>query len=558
MPPKSVVEPLSREDLPAGNASVKVTGSIHLGHLRELTQEQVRRPGVTAARFAGLPDSGVLAPIDVPTGASSSNVPVEKLEWVVRELPDEVYITDDGLKASYGIFGAPGSGKTTLLMKLLRQIMALHPEDPDRRFGGLILDPKAALVEDVRALAIEAGRADDLVVLSAEELERTAEAVNIIDVGASPRALGRLLVLAGQSAGSAASEPFWFGAWKNLFSPSVQLLDEFGEERVTLRTLAEHVLTVRTGLDGAAERPIQALARLARTQLDDLSVDRRADVEVAIDEVEGFYRQEAENIETVNALISGAYGDFRLSTWSRFAPSEPNLKGAPRPMPFYDRIIDDGQIVLVSISPDDPAMAKVICTVTKVLFQQTVLSRLGRVRAGTLHNFQRPVFLACDEYSGIASEVPGQPMGDGNFFSLSRQNGCMALIATQSVNMLQSSGLKDSWKGVFSNFGAKIFMRLADNETAEEATKLVGDNDWVTSSLGASFQAGGGGYSTQHSLQEHKDLPSSVLTQVLPRGVGVAVGSLDGNATRPSAITFAVGRPDDRSGEVMGNADNPA
>src|SRR5690606_32350201 len=124
---------------------------------------------------------------------------------------------------------------------------------------------------------------------------------------------------------------------------------------------------------------------------------------------------------------------------------------------FYDQIIDDGKIVLVSVSPSDPGMAKTICTLVKCLFQQSVLSRLARVRAGTLRNFTRPVLLACDEYSGIASEVPGEPMGDGHFFSLSRQNGCMALIATQSVNMLQSSSLKDAWRAVFSNFAAKIF-----------------------------------------------------------------------------------------------------
>lgn len=494
-----------------------------------------------ARRFrTGMPDSGLLTPIDVPVGPSASNVPTERLEWVVCDAPGEVYITDAGLTASYGIFGAPGSGKTYLLMKLLRQMFALNHDDREARFGGLILDPKAALVEDVIAAADEAGRLEDLIVLSADQLEQADAEVNLIDVGVSPRELGRLLVLAGQSAGAAASEPFWFGAWKNLFSPALELLDAFGEELINLRSLLDHVLTVDVGLDGTPERPIQALARRAKNELDALPPDRRADVQVAIDEIEGFYRQEAENIETVNALISGAYGDFRLSTWRRFTPSALRIPGVAAPKPLYDRIVDDGAIVLVSVSPDSPVMAKTICTLTKVLFQQTVISRLGRVRSGALRNFSRPLLLACDEYSGIASEVPGQPMGDGYFLSVCRQNGCMALIATQSVNMLQNSALKEGWKAVFSNFGAKIFLRLADNETAEEATKLVGQNDWLTPTLGASFQAGGGGYSAQRSVQEHKELPTTVLTQTFTQGIGVAVGSLDGNRTT-GTVAFAVG-----------------
>ncbi|MFI7543447.1 TraM recognition domain-containing protein [Actinoplanes sp. NPDC049599] len=537
-----------------GDAKVIVEGLVHVGHLRDLVQQQTRRAVPVGGPFTvGLPESGLLNPFDIPVGPSASGVPMEKLEWTLRSAPGELYLRDAGLTAAYGLFGAPGSGKTTLLLKLLRQVLALHRDDPERRFGGLILDPKAALVEDVRAMAENAGRSADLVVISAEELARRQESVNLIDYGGDPRALGRLLVLAGQSAGAAASEQFWFGAWKNLFSPALQLLAAYGEEPVNLRTLVEHVLTVRPGADGQPERPIQALAR--RVALDvaenpDLPSEQRSDLQVAVDEIEGFYRQDAENVETVNALISGAYGDFRLARWRRFT-EESGLGPAPHTARFHDRIIDDGKLVLVSVSPDDPAMAKTICTLTKVLFQQAVISRLGRVRAGTLRNFTRPVFLACDEYSGIASEVPGQPMGDGYFLSLCRQNGCLALIATQSVNMLQSGALKDVWKGVFSNFGATFFLRLSDRDTAEEATRLVGENDWLPTSLGASYQAGGGGYSSQRSLQEHKELPTTVLTQVLPRGFGVAVGSLDGNKTRPGATAFEVGPAGDRTGEVQ-------
>ena len=69
-------------------------------------------------------------------------------------------------------------------------------------------------------------------------------------------------------------------------------------------------------------------------------------------------------------------------------------------------------MVLVSIPPSEAGMAKILCTVVKLLFQRTVLSRLERVTAGTLTNFERPLLFMCDEYSDVASEVPGEPAGD--------------------------------------------------------------------------------------------------------------------------------------------------
>jgi type IV secretory pathway TraG/TraD family ATPase VirD4 len=134
-------------------------------------------------------------------------------------------------------------------------------------------------------------------------------------------------------------------------------------------------------------------------------------------------------------------------------------------------------------------------------------------------------------------------MGDGHFFSLSRQFGCMGILATQSVNVLQASSLKEAWRSVFSNFGAKVFMRLADNETAEEASKLAGECDWYIHSEGASRSKDGVGSSTQQDLRERKTLPTAVLTQVMRRGQAVVIGSLDGNKSEPTTRFVRVSGP---------------
>src|SRR5262249_8550646 len=156
-----------------------------------------------------------------------------------------------------------------------------------------------------------------------------------------------------------------------------------------------------------------------------------------------------DSVATVENLMTAAYGEFLRARTKCFSAK---AKKAAERKPFYDQIIDEGKIVLVSISPSDVGLAKVLCTLIKNLFMQSMRSRLDRVRANRLKNFERPVVLACDEYSQVASEIPGQ-VGDGDFFSISRQQGCMGILATQSVNVLQASALKENRKSIFSNFG---------------------------------------------------------------------------------------------------------
>jgi type IV secretory pathway TraG/TraD family ATPase VirD4 len=115
----------------------------------------------------------------------------------------------------------------------------------------------------------------------------------------------------------------------------------------------------------------------------------------------------------------------------------------------------------------------------------------------------------------------------------------MGLLATQSVNVLQASGLKENWKSIFSNFGAKIFMRAVDNETVEEATKLAGETDWYETSVGTSSGAQGAGSSTQTNLKERKALPGHILTQLIETGQGVLIGTLNGRST-PSMYFFDI------------------
>jgi hypothetical protein len=524
---------------------IKAKGSVYLGRRMNLVQRREASPQIGGGGFtSGRPSGGFLPAVDDPfAGISGGQVAAERLVWDFTGTPEPVIMDDDGLTTSYGIFGAPRTGKTHLLMLLLRQLFDLKTKQPEKRFGGLILDPKAGLIADLRQAVEDAGRIGDLTVISAEELVAGGDGINPIDAAFDPYELGKMLVLAAQSAGTQASEPFWFGAWTNLFGAAIYLMRWQSTKVLTLRDLLDAVLVVEAGGDlltaRPAERRIQRLAREAREQLVGLEDDERQDAERAINQVEQFYRQEPDNIETVNTLITNAYSTFQQSRFRCFSPDQ---DATAERVTFYDRIIDEGRLVLVSVSPSDPGLAKVLCTLIKCLFQATVLSRQARFRAGTLKNYVRPLVLAIDEYSQVASEIPGEPMGDGNFFSLCRQNGCLGLVVTQSVNVLQATSLKENWKSIYSTFGAKIFMRLADSETTEEATKLIGDTDWQLTTFGTSEGGDGGSASKNTDLRERK-FPSSVFTQLIERRQAVVVGSLDGNDSQPS--TWFVDIPDE-------------
>jgi len=520
---------------------IRATGTIELGARLELIQAPRVEP---TDRFAS---SGAGSPQNHDTRNTRESEAIgDALEFRFAEKSTgTLRISDAGLTTSFGIFGAPGSGKTVLLLHLLEQVLGHQRADPERRYGALILDPKASLIDDVREMAARAGRADDVIVINTDLLLRAPERaldLNVIDTRLDPYELGAILVLAGRSAGIDASDPFWFQEWTNLFASALSVLRADAYLRSGIA--APRATTLRELIDSLFDsegnvRRILALARSVQLRAKGLpsAVDPRRsgvpcapDIRLDVQMLERFYA--ADYVGTIEAFITKAYGMFRRSRLHCYSAA------APKGGRLYDDILERGKIVLVSISPGEPALAKTLCTLVKCLFQRTVLSR-----AQGFTNTVRPVVLACDEYSEIASEVVGQSLGDGQFLALAREYGCMALLATQSVNVLEASSLKETWRSVFSNFAAKIYMRLVDNETAEEATKLAGESDWRVYERSKSSGGSGASSSTQRSLKDRKNLPSSILTQVLRRGEAVVIGSLDGGVTTPGTHFLRVPAP---------------
>src|SRR5436190_21882127 len=119
---------------------IAVTGTVNVGDLMTLDQRAEHKLPA-ASRFS------IGRPVGMPafefpdSSAPPGELQMRRLQYTLTPAGGAVSIENSGLTASYGVFGAPGSGKTFLLMHMLKQILALNVDDPDAKFGGLILDP---------------------------------------------------------------------------------------------------------------------------------------------------------------------------------------------------------------------------------------------------------------------------------------------------------------------------------------------------------------------------------------------------------------------------------
>ena len=449
-----------------------------------------------------------------PTDNSRIGISEAQIDYALKpKLADgdkNIAITDDGLKQSYGIFGVPGCGKTVLLMHLLGQLVAHNARDEERKLGGLILDTKATLIDDVKALMKQAGREDDLVVINEAFMQKENHQINVIDCFLRPDDLGRALVLA--------PEGGWLYCQGSILAQSSGEYFVCGYGTVVLVTPTKRCTHPQTrgGISCSVKAKVNQILNWRSPEWPKRSKKVRL-----IQRWRKTIRSSEIHCRTFWETRIKAYFNRSLtrvtvlSDRSRYAIYSPSI---PSGGSFYDAIIEEGKIVLVSVSRESLRISRILCTLIKTIFQQTVLTREQRYISKELKNISRPLLFLVDEYSDVATEVAGEPMGDSTFFSLMRQAACMGVVATQSIHMLKNSGLGDAWEGILSNMSAKVFMRLGDPETAEYASKLASDSEFRFQTFNRSYAKDGSSETVNLELRDRKNLPPKVLVQTLKIG----------------------------------------
>jgi type IV secretory pathway TraG/TraD family ATPase VirD4 len=205
----------------------------------------------------------------------------------------------------------------------------------------------------------------------------------------------------------------------------------------------------------------------------------------------------------------------------------------------YTDIIERGRIVSVSVGQSSPAFQRSLSTLVKSLFQQAALAHLSRRTPGQRKPFY---LLACDEYAQVITEGQTGLVSDSRFFSLSREAGCLSLLALQSVATGRSrfsADMHDRWEGILGNVTVKFFMKLNDVETAKMASDLAGSQHSFVQVLSQQQSAQGLSVTDSPTMLEHPRVPPWYLTNRLPQGHAMVHGTLDGKAM-PTAMFVRV------------------
>lgn len=464
----------------------------------------------------------------------------QTIEHALIPTEEEVAFEGEGLTQGYIVFGQPGAGKTHFIRTILGQLLSKDEDEADRRFGGMILDPKGDyprfLSDAVRRLP--GRRAVPPIIIHPS----MPKAINILHCELSPDSLAKVLSATVSALAKGADEYFH----NNLY---VVLTSILVAERTLARRLPRKVpslwflleLLTGFGTDPAGQRVRRLQLHVKDLQIQigkdcDLTWDasERAEIQRAVDNLTAFLKEEKSYV--VTQLFKQAFEAFqRLPVLSGDAEwGRPNL---------YDDILNSGRVVLVSIPPSE-TYARSVFTLMKNIFQKVVLDRYARFEEGggpgKIGNRVRPVFLICDEYHLSASDAPEAGVGDSTFLSLARAFGCFSLMATQGLDQLKTSAIGERWEALIGLFRAKLFFSVGDRATAELACELAGEEQslFVGTSLSEGREGKTWGASDQLTMRQH--LPRFVVLRGLARGQAAIVGSLDGKGV-PTVKVVQVG-----------------
>src|SRR5262245_3975018 len=165
--------------IPTGK--ITVAGSIHIGGAFDLTEQIADSLDVDGLRYRQ-----TLQRVFTPTGG-------------------ELAFSGEGLTQGYIVFGQPGVGKTHFIRHILRQLVALNVDEPQRRYGGLIIDPKGdyPLFVDDAVRKLKDRKESPIVIFPA-----MPKSLNILHCGLSPESIARI-ISASVSALAKGADPYF-------------------------------------------------------------------------------------------------------------------------------------------------------------------------------------------------------------------------------------------------------------------------------------------------------------------------------------------------------------
>jgi hypothetical protein len=466
----------------------------------------------------------------IPLDMSYAERPFEYVAKAV-EPRHQVCLTGEGLGQLYVCFGAPGTGKSFLIRQLLKQLA----KGWDPEWGGLLLDPKQSLLDEIE------GDPDINPPLAKDKASGTESRLHIVGPkrntnlllsNLGPRDLGVALALAAESAGISTKEPYWLNELKRIFGAALALLEIKGR-KLTLRNLAELLLGEEKDKKGERRSRLEGALYVA-DQGEKLDEAQSRKLDRAVAELSQFTKSQGNNADTVRSFVSQVLSPF-------LDPMLDYLSEESAKAPITDLMIKDGKWVLVHVPKSQLSVSRMVSALAKILFQRAALERSIPVPEDPAHPPRR-IFLFVDEYAELASDLPGEGFGDSLFFSQARHFKVLSFIATQGVPMLENSGVREAWKTILSNSAGKIFFRVADPDTADLAAKLLGEGNLIVSDKSVTQSPEGGNIQKGEKLERRTVLTSDLFATGLTRGQFAFLGTTDGGAGSFATLHYIDGR----------------
>jgi hypothetical protein len=390
------------------------------------------------------------------------------------EHPRWLVVPFEGLFGNVICFGATGSAKTSgLAYPLTAQLLRIHADDPKRRLGGLVMDPKGNYCHYVREQMRLAGREEDYF-----EVSLGGDVVyNVLgrpDLHA-PALAGHFFEAVKNFQGEGHQDPFWRQEAIDLATQAIRVIRLVTGREPTLQQIYR-AATSSESFDGwlasAKQERDEAQVRL------DTGEAREGDAALVeeYDSLEFWTKEKLAKLDpklrsSISATLNGACSLFDVPVVRRtFAPTPEDCEGK-RPFPGFREALASGQVVTVRIPGTQyKTVSNVVRTLMKLNFYDAVLERLSELRPGER---PRPCLFVADEFDQITT----QP-ADGDYLARAREACAINVVATQSYAALVAR-FKDQHaaRQLLANLRTQVWLGVNDADSAEEASKLCGDVD---------------------------------------------------------------------------------
>lgn len=350
------------------------------------------------------------------------------------------------------ILGGTGRGKTvSLVTPITARLIKMG-------LGGLIIDVKNTQCDNIRKIAAQCGRLDDIVEVGSFA---TAQPVNLLAGMDEQERLEMLenLMINGIR-GSHNLDWHYKGVCivldclrllqyldqakpGGMFSPNLNLLAKMASDFEFARNLWQHWLCV------ASETTPEQAAFRASVQSNSFHVLCKENITGS--ETYEWERQvtwQLANVRKILNDLSRSQLCCKLSDANGLALNLDEL------------ILEKKSIVILRFSPRTGGPGRIVARHLKERFYQTVYSRYEHQCAE-----HKPVFCILDEFQDILSLDENSSLDDFSWFSKAREFNVINVAATQSMSSLYRFGLDHKVNAMLGNFGTKILMQNDDPAT---------------------------------------------------------------------------------------------